>query len=450
MNSLSRRLLLAAGLVLIVFLGATGLILDKAFRESTEVAVKDRLQAYIYALLAAADVDKNSVMQMPDALPESRFSTPASGLYAQILDEYAEPIWRSDSFLGLQVSDVGITTPGEPVFSKLVSAGGHELYGLILTVAWETEQKKINRFAFQVLESTDRFNQQVARYRNNLWGWLVGLAVLLLFVQSSILRWGLSPLREIAKDLERVKKGDAESLKSDYPTEIKILTDSVNSYIEHERSQKDRYRNSLSDLAHSLKTPLAVVRSTIDGQNFPQETQNEINEQIDRMSQIVTHQLHRAGATGRSALSKSISLRTLVERLVKSLDKVYISRALRVDINIAAEVKFIGDEADLMEVLGNLLENAYKWAHGRIAVSAENKHGKESQNTCLIIKIEDDGPGIPENRIQEILKRGVRADQTVPGNGIGLAVVQDILSVYKGKLQIESSHLGGACFSIQI
>lgn len=450
MNSLSRRLLLAASLVLIIFLGATGWILDRAFHESAEAGVKERLQAHVYALLASSDVDPGGELQMPDALPESRFSTPASGLYAQILDRNSLPIWRSGSFLDVQIPEMKISKPGQPVFNKLKTDAEHDYFSLMLTIAWEATNMELNTFAFQVLESTEGFNDQVTQYRKNLWGWLAGLAVLLLIVQGSILRWGLLPLRDIAKDLENVKRGDAMLLQSDYPEEIKVLTDSVNSYIEHEHAQKDRYRNSLSDLAHSLKTPLAVIQASAQSASISDEKRTEIEEQIDRMTQIVTHQLHRAGTSGRSTLSGSINVAHVVKRLKDSLDKVHASRPIEVDMRISDDVTFSGDEADLMEVLGNLIENAYKWAASRIVIIAEMKRGKGEADTVLAFRIEDDGPGVPDDRIQEILKRGVRADQTVPGNGIGLAVVQDILSVYKGSLLIEKSELGGACFKFQI
>lgn len=450
MNSLNRRLLLAASLVLIVFLGAIGAILDRAFRESTEAGVKERLQAHVYALLASADVDSEGEVHMPDALPESRFSTPASGLYAQILDEDSNLVWRSGSFIDIQIPDMKISKPGEPYFRELKSDADPGFYSLILTVAWETKADKLNLFAFQVLESTKAFNEQVTQYRNNLWGWLIGLAIVLLVAQGSILRWGLLPLRDIAKDVERVKNGDVESLDGEYPVEVKVLTDSVNSYIEHERAQKDRYRNSLSDLAHSLKTPLAVIQSSAQNSSISDEKRVEIEEQVDRMTQIVTHQLHRAGTAGRSALSRSINVGSVVKRLKNSLDKVYASREIKADIRISDEVTFIGDEADLMEILGNLIENAYKWAISRIVITAEMAPEVNDKSTALVFRVEDDGPGIPEDRIQEILKRGVRADQNVPGNGIGLAVVQDILSVYKGSMRIERSELGGVCFSFQI
>jgi len=206
----------------------------------------------------------------------------------------------------------------------------------------------------------------------------------------------------------------------------------------------------LSDLAHSLKTPLAVIQSSAHGASMSDAKRVEIEEQVARMTQIVTHQLHRAGTSGRSALSRSINVGTIVERLKDSLDKVYASRDFKVDIRITDGVTFVGDEADLMEILGNLMENAYKWASSRIVISAEMIQGMDNACATLDFRVEDDGPGIPEGKIQEILKRGVRADQNVPGNGIGLAVVQDILSVYKGELQIEKSDLGGACFSFRI
>jgi two-component system sensor histidine kinase PhoQ len=447
MRSLHSRLLLAATLVLAGFIGATGLALDKAFRVSARASMEDRLQSYIYALLAAADEDDGGRMIPPQEIPEPRFSKPDSGLYAMIAGQDGRPLWHSRSLAGRSVNVVQQQSPGQREFRRLTQAG-MELYTISFGVAWEDYAKVEALYTFAVAEDASAFEEQIDSFRRSLWSWLGGMAVVLLLAQGLILRWGLRPLRTVESDLQRIEQGTAEHLDGTYPKELTGLTSSLNSLIEHGKLVQTRYRNSLDDLAHSLKTPLAIMQSFCEGK--PGETGQEralVREQVERMDGIIDHQLQRAAVSGRATLARSVPLQHVLERLVRSLDKVYREKRVDVRLDLDPEATFYGDEADLTEALGNLLENAYKYCSGQIRVWVRYER-KTASGVGLEITIEDDGHGIDPEMIDTVLQRGKRMDETVPGHGIGLSMAQEIIAVYGGELDVGSGSLGGALFRI--
>jgi two-component system sensor histidine kinase PhoQ len=447
MRSLHSRLLLAATLVLAGFIGATGLALDKAFRVSARASMQDRLQSYIYALLAAADEDDGGRMIPPQEIPEPRFSKPDSGLYAMIAGPEGRPLWHSRSLAGRSVNIVQQQSPGQREFLQLTQAG-MELYAISFGVAWEDYAKAEQLYTFAVAEDASAFEEQIDSFRRSLWSWLGAMAVVLLLAQGLILRWGLRPLRTVESDLHRIAQGTAEHLDGTYPEELTGLTSSLNSLIEHSKLVQTRYRNSLDDLAHSLKTPLAIMQSFCEGK-FAEIGQERarIREQVERMDGIIDHQLQRAAVSGRTTLARWVPLQHVLERLVRSLQKVYREKQVDVRLDLEPGATFYGDEADLTEALGNLLENAYKYCSGQIRVSVRCER-KTASGHGLEITIEDDGHGIEPGMIDIVLQRGKRMDETVPGHGIGLSMAQEIIAVYGGKLDIGSSSLGGALLRI--
>lgn len=443
MHSLHSRLLLAASLVLAGFLGATGLALDKAFRVSAEASMQDRLQSYIYALLAAADEDENGHMIPPQELPEPRFSKPDSGLYAVITGDNGEPLWRSTSLTGSGIDVTARQLPGERRFSRLARAG-MQLYALAFGVAWEDDAGTEAMYTFTVAEDTTVFQTEIDSFRSTLWRWLGGMALVLLLAQGVILRWGLRPLRTVTADLQQIEKGRAERLDGRYPRELTGLTSSLNSLIEHSKAVQLRYRNSLDDLAHSLKTPLAILQSSHADSGDDPAVHGLVREQVERMDEIISHQLQRAAVSGRTTLARPVPVGTVVERLVRSLDKVYREKQVSVDLDLDPSATFTGDEADLTEILGNLLENAYKYCRRALRVGVHT----DQHNAGIEISIEDDGPGIAADQVDTVLQRGKRMDESVPGQGLGLSMAYEIITVYGGQLAITNSPLGGTLLRV--
>ena len=288
---------------------------------------------------------------------------------------------------------------------------------------------------------------EMEAFKSSLNRWVRGFALLLIVVQTLIARWTLSPLRRLARDLERVEKGQSHELSGSYPADIQPVTANLNKVLRNELAQKERYRNSMADLAHSLKTPLSVLRGHLQSRHAERlETLTlVVDEQVTRMSAIVDHQLRRASAQVTHTHSHSlIDLTPLIKRLLGALLKVYQSKGMCCDVQLPESLMFPADEADMMELIGNLVENAFKYGRSNIAVRAR------VESHLLSILIEDDGPGIPQAIHQTILTRGARADTATSGQGIGLAVAVDILSSYGGSLDIFSSDLGGAGFSLRL
>jgi two-component system sensor histidine kinase PhoQ len=441
MWSLNTRLLLAGGMVLACFLGITGITLDRVFRDSARDGVNQRLQAHIYALIAAADIADDGVIRMPRTLPEGRFTIPLSGLYAQIDSNVGGHDWRSPSMVDMKIPFASGLKSAVRHFQRLTTSDGKPVFAVSFGVTWDQSNDPAKGYTFSVAESLDGYNAQVGDFRRNLWGWLGGAAVVLLAAQSIILRWGLAPLRRAAQDLERIESGQRRELAGPYPKELRTLTDNLNALLTSQREHLERYRHTLDDLAHSLKTPLAILRGSLQRGRSEEGLRLSVGQQVERMSQIVHYQLQRAATSGRTVLTAPVAVRDTVDKVIASLNKVYGGKSVDVELAVAPDAVFHGDEGDLMEIIGNLADNAYKWCRTRVRVSAAMEHGAEPR---LVLCMDDDGPGISPSLTAAVLQRGVRGDVTTEGQGIGLAIVQDILRVYRGDLHIDTGPLGGA------
>jgi len=441
--SLNLRIILSATLVLVIFISLTALTLDRAFSDSAETALRDKMTSQLYALMAAAEVGDDGLIMPTDEL-DALLGLPSSGVYAFVTSKTDEILWQSSSALGAEPPPPVALGRGEKRFSK-TSVGKVDYFILAYGVNWATNTiGESDALALTFIMSTDlkSFDKQIVRYRATLWGWLLAMAVLLLISQALILRWGLRPLRKVGAELSRIENGKQENIEDEYPHEIKRLTGNINILLEHEREHKTRYRNALGDLAHSLKTPLALLQSSLEAEQKP--TADALQEQIKRMNTIVEYQLQRAATAGSTGIGKAVAVEASLNRLTDSLQKVYRDKQVELEVNVEPSLMFKGDEGDLIEILGNLLDNAFKWCKQRVAVSTERQHKK------LIIRIEDDGPGMKPEQVEQLLKRGMRADEGVPGHGIGLSIVHNIVQAYRGELKIEQSELGGVAVSVVI
>jgi len=448
MLSLHARINLAALVVLVAFFGLTGTALDEAFRDSAEAGMKERLKGQVYGLLAAADEDASGALVMPDVLPDPRFSNPSSGLYARVRGDDGNLDWHSPSLLGLSLDPIAPSEPGVWRFTPLAWEGG-KLLSVSYGVIWEDDKGRGLAYTFAVAESMGPLLGEVASFRRTLWLWLGGATLVLLMVQGLVLRWGLSPLRRVASALRRIESGDEDRVRGNYPKELQGLTRNLNALIERSRANQQRYRNSLADLAHSLKTPLAILRGGV-GEHPSGPMSETVTEQVARMDDIVQHQLQRASASGAMGTVGSVEVQPVVRKLVRTMAKVYRDKGVDCRMQVAEGTRFQGDEGDLMEILGNLLDNAFKYCEGRVnVVAGPRAHG--GGRTLLALSVDDDGEGIADEQVGLVLQRGRRADQHRPGHGIGLSVVDEIVRLYEGSVSIGRAWpLGGASIRILV
>lgn len=440
--SLQARLLLAASVVLVVFLGLTGLTLDRAFQNSARSALNERLQAYIYMVLGAVEIDAAGRLANLPELPDARFATPGSGLVASVSAAEGRLLWRSPSSLGLDIPYPSASLPGEPRYAALHTPDGASWYAESFLVSWETSPGNAHALTFHVAEDAALLGAEISGFRLTLWGWLAAATLLLLATQGLVLHWGLAPLRDLAREVAEIETGRQTAFVGRYPRELHPLTENLNALVHHDRAHLERYRNALDDLAHSLKTPLAVLRNAREA---PEAILREsLDEQLDRMVRTVDYQLQRAAAAGSTGLAASTPVAGVLEKLARSLAKVYPNRELDLSIAVSPELRFAGDEGDLMEIAGNLLDNAWKWANSRVGIHAWSTSLSTGDGKRLLLEVEDDGPGIPEDQRRAVLARGVRGTREMAGQGIGLAVVRSLVEeVYGGRVDIESRQTGG-------
>lgn len=443
--SINSRMLIAASIILFSFLGVTGVTLEGSFRASTEASFKERLQVHLNALIAAAEMDENGTFRLLNALPEPRFFSERSGLYAKIVRNDGRVVWFSPSMQNITIPIQAGLGRGEGRYQFLTSSSNEPVLVYNLGLTWDESEKSKEGYTFAVAESMVRFNQQLSEFRQNLWAWLGGVTLILLVMLTVILRWGLAPLREVAEDLQDIEAGRHQELHGKYPKELRGLTDNLNALIRTNREHEERYQASLGDLAHSLKTPLAVLRGAVETTNHSvEQLELTVDEQVERMDQIVQYQLQRAAPSGRTALMAPVDLEAMTSKIVSALDKVYADKNVQCKVEIEAGMEFRCQEGDMMELLGNLVDNAFKWSRQQIEIRIRREELSNQAEFCLLVEICDDGPGIDEKDLETVLARGGRLDPATKGHGLGLAMVQNIVELYQGELRIGRSVLGGA------
>lgn len=444
MNSLRGRLLLAAGVVLCAFVVLTGLALERAFFQSAQQAERDKLQGLVYALLGATDVDQEGEVRVSEAeLPDERLLRPGSGLYLAVRDVGGRTVWKSPSMLA-EIPLRASLSIGEWRYERVAQEASGALFVLAFGVSWSGEGGEAKRYTFVALEDTAEFTRQLNVFERTLFLWLMVAAVLLLLGLLLVLRWGLAPLKRLASEIGAIEEGAREQLEGVYPAELLPLTSGLNTLLRHERQRQTRYRNALDDLAHSLKTPLAVLRGFCEHKALSGERLERLGEQVARMDQIVGYQLQKAATAGARGLTRPIELRRIVGKIVNAVGKVYWEKNIDFSLNIPASMPLRADEGDLMEVVGSLLDNASKWCRSRVNVAVRAHDGR------IRMDIEDDGPGFPPAQARMLLQRGTRADTRVEGQGIGLSVVAEITQAYGGELNLDRSSMGGARVTITL
>ncbi len=449
LNSLVGRFVFASLILLPLFISLSGTLLINTFEHSQKKAEQEKLQAQLYALLSVSEVENQQLM-LPKALTEPRFNQQNSGLYGFVYGAGGEELWRSQSasLLMSSLNDSSIDfSVGNQLFTQTKLDNSIILNRFNYDIEWINEDESIIPLRFIIANDNAPIIAELASYKKRLWQWLGAMGLLLIITQMLIMRWGLQPLKRLSKQLNELQENKIKRLDKDYPKEIQPVTENFNTILAHEKQQRERYRNTMSDLAHSLKTPLAVIQSQIDDEK---NTTQNIHDQLDRINQIISHQLKRAvirvNQNSITHHTNKISVSAMVNRLIKILDKVYADKKISFNNTVDESISFFGDEADLLETMGNLLDNASKYGKGAVTITGDIQKDK------LSICISDNGSGIPETLQSTLLTRGARGDTAQAGQGIGLSVAVDIISSYGGGLEVKNNvgkpHLEGACFCI--
>lgn len=443
-RSLRFRLVFSAAGFAALFVLALLPALQSVFDRTLEQVVQQRLAADASTLISAASVVDGQLV-MPERMPDEEFNLPEAKLLGYVYDAQGKLLWHSRSTGDEQLEYLPHFSGNRIDFLRIRDLNRREYYVYDVEVSLIGEHELPLSFVAMLPSSEFASLQQGFSQRLRLW--LGGGLVLLLLLLWLALTWSLRSLKSVRGELSEIENGARDRLSDNHPRELTRLTRSLNRLLDSERLQQTRYRDSLADLAHSLKTPLAVLQTVAEniraqpGQN---DQSRILQDQIERMSQQIDYQLQRASLRRSGLVQYRAVLAPMVTRLGEALGKVYRDKPVRLETVISKGLQVPMEEGALLELLGNLLENAYRLCVSRIRVSGVSHGG-----VCEL-RIEDDGAGVPPDQRERVIGRGERLDTSHPGQGIGLSVVRDIVESYGGELSLGDSPLGGAAFRIRL
>ncbi|GHA03135.1 two-component sensor histidine kinase [Arenicella chitinivorans] len=430
-------------------------MLRAAFSISLENVIQEKLRLHTYQLLSSGNSD-DGAMRLPARITEPRFNQTRGDLLAFVKrladDNQQYEVWRSVSAMEKQFS-FPAPDGGQWYFGRARGGDGTEYYVSSYNTTWSNRDGVKTKYIFTVMEDFRYYEDELSKYRTIIAAGLLAFGLIFLLLQTLILRVGLGPVRKMAADVESMSTGQARSLAGNYPRELIPLTMNLNQLIENERHQRERYRERMADLSHGLKTPLSVLKglgSDIDddGQPISRVKLLEIlTKQVARMTKLVEYQLQRAIPSGAPTVVSKIAVANSATEIISALKKVYAQKTILAELEIETGLSFYGDENDLLEMIGNLLDNAFKHSEHRVRLTAF-KTTIQSGQSVLDFIVEDDGSGVPEANRSAILERGVQLDSSGEGQGFGLSIVADIVNSYRGSLSVKESNMGGALFQI--
>lgn len=425
-------------------------LITTLYRQASERGFDSLLSAHLFNLIGSVGVSENGALTGSPDLGDLRFSEPNSGWYWSVepASEGVHGDLHSSSMTRTILSPSITVVPFNTSFQRSYTTPG--INGEKLTV-FESEfvlDSKNRAARFRVMGNQTELEQEIGTFQRRLLTYLSLFGVGMIAINAIAILLGLQPLRRVRNALAMVREGTAQRLDGRFPAEIEPLANETNALIENNRRIVERSRTQVGNLAHSLKTPLAVLLN--EGRALGGAKGQLISEQAASMQKQVEHYLQRARvAAQRDSVVYRTPVSPLVQRMVRVLQKLNPETSLSLTLP-AGEVIFAGEREDLEELLGNLLENALKWAKGAVAVTVTSLADKDGSPSLFEISIEDDGPGIPEDKAREALKRGRRLDETKPGTGLGLAIVADLVNEYGGTLALERSGLGGLKAAVRL
>ncbi|NFV79388.1 sensor histidine kinase [Magnetospirillum aberrantis] len=431
--SLRRRLILAALLWLVLALAASGAVLRVAFEDSIERTFQLRLMTAVRALAAVLEENPDGGLKLARPVGDPRFEQPLAGWYWQVADRNGV-VLRSRSLWDatLPVSVDPAAEPGSAVFGRVTGPRGESL----LTAERELSLPE-REHPVHVMVAADRHDvdRELRSFDRLLAVSFVLLGAGLVVAMTVQVGYGLKPLKRLTHELETLRRRAGGRLSGGYPAEIAPLAQAMNAVLDHDAELVERARTHVGNLAHGLKTPLSVMRAELSA---PGADHAVLAEQVDRMARMVEHHLTRARteASSARALGAKVPVAPVIDEISGVLKHLHRHRPLILENHCAADAVFAGDRDDLAEMVGNLMDNACKWAKTRVRVTTLDSTG-------LVLSVEDDGPGLPEADYAKAKRRGTRLDENAPGHGLGLDIVRDLSELYGGHLELDRSPLGG-------
>ena len=419
-------------LVLLMFiLPASFFAIERAFFSQLITSTEQKLEVHLYSFLSELS-SKNDVLEINNSILPADFLRADSGTSAYIVSD-DKLLWQSDSSLNQDfVPPVFAMLPGKHEFEPL-EFSGKTYWTLSFALLFDMGERSMP-LTIHILQDAKLLEAPVLSFRKTLTRWFIGIGFVLILVMLLAYYWTTQPLSSLDHEIRLVESGQQQQLDRIYPVELQAIKEDLNLLLANQNRQKQRYRHHLSDLAHALKTPVAVLRTSAMAE------QPELRQQIDRISAMIEHQLKRASSSGRDVWQKQIAILPVVEQLQNALSKIYRDKQVQLQIDIPPGAMFRGDETDLMEMLGNLLDNACKACRHQVRLSIKTKP--------LQFEVHDDGPGVPPAKTKELLGRGIRLDTYQEGHGVGLSIVDELCQSYEGELSIGQSELGGAIFRL--
>ncbi len=441
-HSLRLRLIAMAALWSTVALLAAWAVLSALFADQVRRGFDDRLAAQLEGVVAASEWDAKTGPSLRRPLPDPRFQQPLSGWYWQISDTEGA-ILRSRSLWDAALP----ATPkaGDQSANSVTGTNFRDITGpnggaLRLAARRLTLNAAGSTYLFQLAGDNTGSEADIARFDRLLAMALVILGLGLIAAMVLQVQIGLRPLGRIGRALAAIRAGRTEQLPAALPSEIQPLADEIDTLLRHQAAVISRARSHAGDLAHALKTPLAVLANeAADRDNHKAgDLADQVQRQVMEMRRQVDRHLSRARtAASAGVLGAHCPVGPVLAELARVLGRLHQERGLEIAVADGKDLAFAGEREDLQEMLGNLLENACQWAKTEIQVGARAEGGQ------LLIFIDDDGPGLPAARRAEVLARGNRLDESKPGSGLGLAIVADIAELYQGSLGLADSGLGG-------
>ncbi len=446
-NSLAVRLFLSATAWTVVILAVTGIVLSSLYRQAVERSFDRRLGVYLRTLVAdvAAPEDSGDA-KASQSLGEPLFELPLSGWYWQVTRlNGAKPEVRSSRSLwdsGLpHLEDLGVEASSDGTRRSYVQGPEEQRLRLLERTVDLGED---GRFLVAVAGDSQEIDDEMRSFDGALLITFGVLAIVLLLTTMFQVRFGLAPLKRISESLAAIRSGSAERLAGSFPVEIEPLARETNALIEANRQIVERARTHVGNLAHALKTPLSVMVNEAAARG-DDPLAAKVREQADIMRDQVARHLERAHLAARLTVVGTVTdVQPVVLALTRTMEKLHRSRGIAIDVDAPADARFQGERQDIEEMIGNLIDNACKWAQSRVSVEVALAREETTPPRQVIrILVDDDGPGLTPAERAQVARRGQRLDETKPGSGLGLSIVVELAALYGGSLTLGNASIGG-------